>query len=372
MEIPSLEYNIENLIILIFIICALVLIFYDLFFSLRLFSNKKSSTNYPPVSIIIAARNEDDNLDKNLPKILNQNYPEFEVLIVNHQSVDYTKMIIGDLEKKHSHIRMITIERSPHLKVGKKLPLTVGIKGAKYDNLLFTDADCVPNSENWLKLMARNFNQKEIVIGFSPYRKMKGFLNKMIRYDSVNGAIKYLGFAKAGVAYMAVGRNMGYTKDLFFEVGGFKNHYHIISGDDDLFIQEAAKKKNYGVELNPNSFVMSEPKKTWKDWIGQKRRHFTTAPEYKSSHKSLLGLHPLSLLIFLSLFTYLMISSTFWLFILSIFGLRLLTFWIINGMLYKKFSSEDLIIFLPFMEIIHLILIPSIYYTNDTKKTKSW
>lgn len=330
------------------------------------------ANNYPPISVIIAARNEDENLDQYLPKILNQKYPEFEVIVVNHQSVDYTKMIVGELEKKYSNLRMITIERSPHLKVGKKLPLTVGVKGAKYENLIFTDADCEPASDNWLKLMARNFNRKEIVIGFSPYKKKKGFLNRLIRFDAVSAAINYLGMAKAGIAYMAVGRNMGYTKDLFFEVGGFKNHYHLASGDDDLFIQEAANKRNYGVELNPESFVFSEPKSNWVDWVNQKRRHFTTAPEYKASHRRWIGLQPLMLLLFLSTFIYLMITSPFWLFVLCIFALRYLIFWIINGILFARFKSEDLIPFLPFMEIIHLIVIPSIYYTNDIKRKGKW
>ncbi|MCB0476797.1 MAG: glycosyltransferase [Crocinitomicaceae bacterium] len=330
------------------------------------------ANNYPPISVIIAARNEDENLDTFLPKILKQKYPEFEVIVVNHQSVDYTKMIVGELEKKYSNLRMITIERSPHLKVGKKLPLTVGVKGAKYENLIFTDADCEPASENWLKLMARNFNQKEIVLGYGPYKKQKGFLNKLIRFDTVSSAINYLGLAKAGICYMAVGRNMGYTKDLFFEVGGFKNHYNLISGDDDLFIQEAAKNRNFAVELNPESFVYSEPKKTWIDWLNQKRRHFTTAPEYKSSHKRWIGLKPLSLLIFYITFTFLIISSPFAFFILAIFGFRLIISWILNGMLFARFKSEDLIIFFPFMELIHLVVIPTIYYTNDVKRKGKW
>ena len=372
MESPLLEYTVENLIFLLFCISTLILVFYSLFFNIRLFSNKKSANNYPPISIVIAARNEDENLDKNLPKILKQNYPEFEVIIVNHQSSDYTKMIIGDLEKKHKHLRMITIERSPHLKIGKKLPLTVGIKGAKYENLIFTDADCIPATEHWLKLMARYFNNKEVVIGYSPYRKEKGFLNKLIRFDATTAAINYLSFAKAGIAYMAVGRNMGYTKDLFFSVGGFKNHYHIISGDDDLFIQEAAKKNNFGVELDEKSFVLSEPKKTWATWINQKRRHFTTAPEYKSSHRILLGLQPLALLIYLITFFYLLVSAPFSALIISIFLFRSIISWTINSLLFKKLKAIDLIVLMPIMEIIHLIVIPSIYYTNDTKKKSNW
>ncbi|MEZ4938873.1 MAG: glycosyltransferase [Crocinitomicaceae bacterium] len=330
------------------------------------------ANNYPPISVIIAARNEDENLDSFLPKILNQKYPEFEVIVVNHQSVDYTKMIVGELEKKHDNLRMITIERSPHLKVGKKLPITVGVKGAKYDNLIFTDADCEPASENWLKLMARNFNQKEIVLGYGPYKKQKGFLNSLIRFDTVHAAINYLGFAKAGICYMAVGRNMGYTKDLFFEVGGFKNHYNLVSGDDDLFVQEAAKGKNFAVELNPESFVYSEPKSNWTDWINQKRRHFTTAPEYKSNHKRWIGLKPLALLIFLVSFTFLILTSSFWMFILCILLFRYAISWIINGMLFTRFKSGDLVPFFPFFEIIHLIVIPSIYYTNDIQKKGKW
>ncbi|HLW39046.1 MAG TPA: glycosyltransferase, partial [Brumimicrobium sp.] len=245
---------------------AFIQLFWLFFFYSRIafHKEKKPSTSSLPISIIISARNEEDNLAEFLPYILEQDYPNFEVIVVNHQSTDGTEYILKAFQETHSHLRVITLERDKHLAFGKKLPLTVGIKGAKHNHLLLTDADCMPTSNQWLKIMASKFSdKKEIVLGYAPLRKTKGFLNKLIRFDTAFIALNYLSFAKAGTPYMGVGRNLAYTKDLFLKNKGFKSHYSIQSGDDDLFIQEVAKKKNYTISLSPDSFCVSDAKETW-------------------------------------------------------------------------------------------------------------
>ena len=167
-----------------------------------------------PVSIIIAARNESENLFNNLPFILNQDYPEFEVIVINHQSLDDSQYILEAMALDNPHLKIVKVERSQHLKYGKKLPLTIGIKGARYEHMLFTDADCKPASDNWIESMTKHFtDKKQIVLGYGPYIKEKGLLNKVIRFDTAWIAMSYFSFAKTRMPYMGIGRNMAVYKN---------------------------------------------------------------------------------------------------------------------------------------------------------------
>lgn len=242
--------------------------------------------------MIICAKNEDRNLSEFLPFILNQNYPKYEVIVVNDCSWDNTPDVLREFEKKYSHLKVITIkedEKHPH---GKKFALMVGIKGASYEHLLLTDGDCKPLSNQWIQKMMQKFTgEKEIVLGYSKYEKSAGVLNKLIRFDAFHIALQYLSFAMAGKPYMGVGRNLAYRKELFFKHKGFASHYYIQSGDDDLFINEAATGENTAVEISEESHTESRVKKNWKEWVGQKRRHITTWGKYKLSDKIRLGVY---------------------------------------------------------------------------------
>jgi glycosyltransferase involved in cell wall biosynthesis len=326
-----------------------------------------------PVSVIICARNEEDNIFKNLPIILEQDYPEFEVIIVNDQSVDDSRHIIKAYQEKYKYLKLIELERNRHRKFGKKVPLTIGIKGAKYDHLVLIDADCYPNSSAWLKQMMQHYTgQKEVVIGYGPYQKRKGFLNKIVRFDTTAIAATYLSFAISGRPYMGVGRNMSYKKARFFEVEGFKKHYHIQSGDDDLFIQDAATRKNVAVALNPESFVYSEPKEKWKEWIKQKQRHYTTATNYKLINKLFLGIFPSTMFLMLFSFFILLFNSEWYLFIGVLLAVRFLLYWLINGFLFKRLQMGDLVWYYPLFELIHFFMMPFIYYSAERREPNKW
>ncbi|MGL4596782.1 MAG: glycosyltransferase [Bacteroidia bacterium] len=274
------------------VLALLIHLIYYFFFFLRLARYRKPqlASESQPVSVVICAKNEEDNLMNFLPKILDQDYPDFEVVVVNDCSYDNTGDVLEEFAKKNVRLKVVTIKEDEYYSHGKKVALMMGIKGAKHDLLLLTDADCQPNSNAWLKNMTAHFQpETEIVLGYGPYEKQKGLLNKLIRFDAWFIAMQYLSYALARKTYMGVGRNLAYRKELFFRHKGFRSHYHIPSGDDDLFVNEAATKKNTVIEIDPQSFTYSVPEQTWHGWWRQKMRHLQTGKRYKFGHKFLLG-----------------------------------------------------------------------------------
>lgn len=243
-----------------------------------------------PVSVVICAKDEAKNLEKHLPAILEQEYPNFEVVVVNDCSEDDTEVLLEKLKEKYSNLRSTFIKKDLKFKHGKKLALTIGIKAAKHDLLLLTDADCMPVSKNWIKHMAGAFNETiEVVIGYGAYKENKGLLNKLIRYETLFNAVQYLSLAIAEKPYMGVGRNLAYRRSTFFNNKGFASHSHVLSGDDDLFVNEVANKVNSRIVDHQESFTISEPKKTFKEYFHQKRRHLLSGKKYKKQDKRILG-----------------------------------------------------------------------------------
>ncbi len=276
-------------------------IFYYLFFFRRV-GNKRDlavSNELPPLSIIVCAKNEEANLRNFLPEILNQDYPNFEVVVVNDCSQDDTEIVLSKFKAEYPHLYYTSIPYDKIFVHGKKLPLTVGVKAAKNEHLVFIDADCRPVDNQWLKRLVKGFTDgKEIVLAHGAYERRAGFLNRLIRYDTFLIATQYLGFALAKVPYMGVGRNMAFKKSLFNKIGGYKNHVNILSGDDDLFVAEAATKSNVAVIKNRDARTLSVPVDRWSYFVNQKQRHLTTSPYYKFSIKMLLGFEVFTRLLF--------------------------------------------------------------------------
>ena len=249
----------------------------------------------PPVSVIICARNESENLRRFLPLILEQNYDEYEVIIVNDGSCNNTERLIKELQKDYHNLYITNIPQETRIISHKKLAITVGIKAAKNEILLFTDADCRPLRPNWISSMVRNFdNDTEFVLGHGNYYRQKGFVSKMVSYDTLTIAMQYMGFAMLGCPYMGVGRNMAYRKSTFFKHKGFAGFLHVASGDDDLLINAFAKKHNTRIEPSIEAETLSLPKTTLSDWYYQKLRHLSTIDTYQSSSKIWIGLEPFS------------------------------------------------------------------------------
>ena len=200
-----------------------------------------------------------------------------KVVVVNDASDDETIFLLEDLARQYSHLKIVTITQDLNFFKGKKFPLAIGIKSASHDHLLLTDADCSPAGKDWIRSMASGFSEgREVVLGYGKYTEQPGFLNKIIRYETAFTALQYFSLALWGMPYMGVGRNLAYRKKLFIENRGFTSHYNVSSGDDDLFINKVANKKNTAVQFAAGSYTLSAPKTTVRSWWNQKRRHLTT------------------------------------------------------------------------------------------------
>ena len=257
--------------------------------------NVAHTVDQPPVSVIICARNEGDNLSRFLPLVLEQNYSDYEVIIVNDGSCDDTDDIIKELQKVYHNLYVTNIPQETRIISHKKLAITVGVKAAKNEILLFTDADCRPLTPDWITTMVRNFDENtEFVLGHGNYYREKGFISKLISYDTLTIAMQYMGFAMLGYPYMGVGRNMAYRRSTFFRLKGFAGFLHIPSGDDDLLINAFGKKHNTRIEPSLKAETLSISETTFKDWYYQKLRHLSTVEVYKSGSKLWIGLEPFS------------------------------------------------------------------------------
>ena len=326
-----------------------------------------------PVSVIVCARDEYYNLKENLPLLLTQDYSTFEVVVVNHGSEDETNYLLRDLCNEYKNLKIVNVAQDLNFFTGKKFPLSIGIKSASYDVLLFTDADCKPGSNQWIRRMAANFTEEtEIVIGYGSYNKSGTLLNLLIRFDTARIAMNYLGFARAGMPYMGVGRNMAYRKSLFFRQNGFISHYRIQSGDDDLFINKAATNKNTRIEIQSDSHTISAPKSSLNQWIRQKRRHLLTGGYYKPAHKIALGLFAITQVMFWASSILLLIMWYQPYIVLGIVALRLISQLIVTGKVMNKLSEKGFLFLVPLFELFLMLVSPFLAFANMLNKPVKW
>ena len=348
-------------------------LFYSFFFFLRLALHKnKEATNLKkaPVSVVICAKNEELNLIHNLPFILNQNYPDFEIVVVNHGSTDQTAKVLSDYQKTHNNLKVLYFEND---KPGKKDPLTFGINNASNEYLILTDADCRPASDIWIRKFSSDFAiNKQIILGYGPHNKSKGVLNYFIRFDTAIIGTTYLSFALSRFGYMGVGRNIGYTKTLFASVNGFESHKEIASGDDDLFIQQAINKSNFQIQTDSDTYCYSNTCLSLKSWISQKKRHQSTSSKYKVINKALLGIYSCSLILMWFSFVSLFVEGEHRELSLEIFCFVLAVKWGIQGSAMRKIKEGHFIWVFPFLELAQNIAMTLIYCLGGKTKKNKW
>lgn len=282
------------------------------------------SGDAPPLSVIVCAHNEHANLLKLIPALMRQDYPNFELIIVDDRSTDETEDYLKEVKQEYPALRVVNIEQTPPHFTAKKYALTMGIKHAKNELLVMTDADCMPASTHWLRDMARNFEQDrfKIKLGFSQYQQDKGLLNSFIRFETLQTGLMYLGAALAGRPYMGVGRNLAYRKSFFMEKKGFIKHRTLNGGDDDLFVNQNGDKKNTAVSIGTDTLVYSVPKQSLREWYRQKLRHMVIGKWYRKRTKWRLGL-----------FT--AVQLLFWITFVALLSLWIEPYWVIGGFLIR-------------------------------------
>lgn len=371
-----MEAYIHGALFVLFQLCLIVQLYYLLIHHNRLGSYipvQDRPEPGVPVSVIISARNEADNLLHYLPYILQQNYPEYEVVVINDRSTDQTADVLLDIQKEFAHLKIVTVTEYDRYKTGKKFALTMGIKAAKYEHFLFTDADCKPATLHWITRMAANFNSStQIVLGYSPYTRTRNFLNPFIRFETLKTAINYLSCALKGDAYMGIGRNLAYTKSLFFGAKGFASHMHVMSGDDDLFVNQNATPTNNAIEIHPDTFTYSDAKTTLGSWFTQKKRHMGVGKLYQNSHRRMLSLDAISGFLFYVLFILFIILKFEPLLIAGVLLFRLLLQFLVYRRVFKKLDCGDLLWWLPFFDMIYYLYLNVFGLIGTFIKTTRW
>lgn len=365
------------LILLCLFIAVVIIQFIYYVLLLGKFSFAKPQTGKPkriPISVIVCAKNEEENVKNFIPLLANQNYPDFEIVLIDDASSDETLEVFEAFEKQYSNVKLVKVANNEAFWGNKKFALTLGIKAAKNEYLLFTDADCYPNSNEWITQMCSQFTQqKTIVLGYGAYEKIKGsFLNKIIRFETLLTATQYFAWTKLGKPYMGVGRNMAYKREEFFKTNGFIDHMKLRSGDDDLFINQASNAKNTTCCYTPESFTYSMPKTSFKDWFTQKRRHVSTAKNYKPFDRTQLALFYISQLLFIILPIILLAFLYQWILVLSLIAFRYIFAWISLGFSAGKLKEKDVMYWFPIIEITLIFTQLNVFITNSFSKPVHW
>jgi len=363
--------------VLFYLLIAVVVvnILYYLLFSKFAFASSEVSrqpANTFHISVLICAKNEAGNLKENIPYFLSQEYPNFELILINDASSDDTLEIMKEFAKNDVRIKIVDVANNEAFWGSKKYALTLGIKKAQSLRMLFSDADCKPASNYWISEMAAHFStEKQLILGYGAYHKKKGFLNRIIRFETFITALQYFSYAKIGIPYMGVGRNLGYTSHLYYEVNGFMSHMKIPSGDDDLFVNEAGTGENTAICFSENAITYSQPKTSWTTWMQQKRRHISTASLYKPVHKILLSSHYIFNLLFWLIAPLAFIFCD-WKIVLPLVILK----WVIQGIVFTKaalkLKERDLLYIFPFYELFLLFAQMSIFISSSGAKNSQW
>ena len=364
------------LLVAFFVSWWIQILFYCVIFrKLAFYSTKKTFlTKYNlGISVIICARNEHHNLSKNIDLIATQDYDNFEIIVVNDASTDKTAKILEEYAQKYRHFRFINIGEAEKNQKGKKQALARGIQAARNEIVVLTDADCWPASSQWLSLMARHFDDEktDVVLGYAPYKMNSSFLNKCVHFETVYTAIQYLSFALAGTPYMGVGRNLAYRKKKFDEVKGFSKNEHIISGDDDLFINQIAHKNNTVIEIDMKSFCYSLAATNWKTWYRQKSRHLSTGKYYTFWHKFLLAMLSVSHFLFYGMLIVVILLTSYYQIAFFAYLARFIIQIYLWRLILQKLQPTFFLLWIPILDFLfvlyYFIFIPSIFLTKPTE-----
>jgi len=342
--------------------------------------NKVSKVSYqdiilnshkPEVSIVICAKNAINNLTVNLPSVLNQEYPKFEIILVDDGSTDGSGKYLKSLQEEYSFLKVISInQRDQH--PGKKKALQKGVKEASYEWILLTDSDCTPASEHWISEMVAKINQHtSFVLGISPALKMKGFLNQLIRFDNLHTAIQYVNLAFSGRPYMGVGRNLLVRRELFFHPE-YERHLDLSAGDDDLLVNQFCNKENTKVCLSSASFVFTDGKNKWMDYFRQKRRHYSVSHRYQQSDVSWLLGWSLSKVFFYSTAITLLFMSEFLIAIVTILVVHFLNILYLYRINTKVLENRELVHFSPVLDVISVFFNSFVLVSRLISRKVEW
>ena len=311
------SYNSLSFIILIvFGLSLLIQLLYHwgLFSRVAFYKKKgrpKLDEELEPVSIVICARNAYEYLAELIPVLMTQDYPDYEIVVVNDCSDDETEEYLKEFTRHETIVKPVQMKQHLNFFNGKKFPLSMGIKSAQNDLIVLTDCNSIPTNNQWLRSVVNCYGKNtEVVIGYSPFSQKKGFLNKLIRFDAIQNALLYLSAALNGHPYMGIGNNLSYRKELFYRNKGFISHYTTSVGDDDLFVSQVATQKNTEVLIDPDNAILTRPPQSFHQWKRQKSARYSTISRYSARARMMLSLFYASQFLFYTSFIALLALCT--------------------------------------------------------------
>ena len=357
-----------------FVVATAIQVVYYLFFCSFVFEKKKEKNEDVniPISVIVYIKNNADVLTEYIQHLVKQKYHSFEIVLVNNASIDNTIDTLKELQKQYTNLKIVDVKNTEAFWGNKKYALTLGVKAATHEHLLFTEIDSKILNEDWISEMACNFSQeKSIIIGYQKLKRKKNSLsNIFIRFHYLLNNIQAFTYTKFGSPYRATNHNLAYTKSEFFKVNGYINHVNLFIGEADLFIKDAATKINTTYSTDINSFVSSRKKITFKEWFFQQKKETILISLYKIKHQFLLRLFKVSKLVFYILAIYIAVIN--WAIALPfIIGYFTLLYTVL-GKAASKFQEKNVIILLPFLDICLVLLQISIFISNQISKPKHW
>lgn len=361
----------------IFFASALLQLLFFLVVYTRLIFYRKPETNSSaspePVSVVVCEHNELENLKHLLPRLYQQDYDDYEIVIVNDRSDDGSLPWLQQQAEIYKNFKLVSIRQTPENFNSKKYALTQGIAAARNDIIVLTDADCSPENDRWLYSMAEKLREeKQIIIGYSPYLKASGWLNGFVRFETLLTAIQYFSFALWGNPYMGVGRNLAYRRSFFESKNGFEGYEKVTGGDDDIFVNKHADKRNTAIAIGVDALVWSRPKSSIKSYFRQKKRHLAVGKYYTLGDKIKLGLFSLSHIIFWSSLVSLGLVGDLNVSVLAMLLLRTLSLYLVFFFCARKLGDQINLGTLLFWDFIYAFYYLITGITAATAKNIKW
>lgn len=349
-----------------------LLYFWGFFSGLAFYKPRKRTETFPPVSVVVTANNQYGDLQKNLQELLAQDYPDFEVVVVNDNSDDGSNELLEDLSRKYTSLKVVELKQSLNWFRGRKFPLSLGIKSAKNDLILLTDAGCTPQSKGWIKAMTGSFTpNSEIVLGYSSYNTTSK-INKWLRFAAFYDALLYLSMALKGLPFKGIGKNMGYSRELFYRNKGFSSHYVVSSGDDELFVNRASNRHNVAVEVSEEGLIKQVKKISFSSWLSVEKNRLKIRRFFNIRDRLLIRIFSFSSFAFYGLFVLLILLKAPLIIVALIFSLRFISMMLISAFAQKRLSEKKLLLLSPIFELFLILIDFFIWITLFFNRKKKW
>ena len=364
---------------------VVLLLYYGLFF-LRVgrykgAARKKNAAaeTLPPVSVVMAAQNDGEWLRSNLVYLLEQDYPDFEVVVVDYLSTDDTQYVLRLLSENYKNLKIVTFHENVNGYLGLKYPLSIGIKSAKNDLLLLAEPECIPMDSTrftWIREMVAGFvhDHVEIVLGYCGIAYKPSLFNWLQQYDNLDYSVEYLGAAALRHPFTGNGRNLSYRRSLFLKNDGFIYHYYIPYGADDMFVNQNARRRNTAVVLTPEAYTYVQPQPTLRQWHQYRKHRDVTHLFYSFGLKCSRLAKPLSVFLFYLAGALLLVLGTFpWQLLAAVLAFKLAWQMVSTAQAARRLTVKPIIYILsPLFEIYFLVVntFLSIFPLSRQKKLK--